>query len=117
MKTQLIKAQNQARGAFDFGRIKENKPIGFPYEVGGLQSISNLFYWAHAWSDEGGLIEEHPHQGFEIMSYFIRGEQTHYDNKNNACKSLKAGGAQLIKSGNGITHTEKFMPNTAIFQI
>jgi len=117
MKTQLVKAQNQARGAFDFGRIRENKPRGFPHEVGELRSISNLFYWAHAWSDEGGLIEEHPHQGFEIMSYVIRGELSHYDNKNKAWKSLKAGGAQLIKAGNGITHAEKFMPNTAIFQI
>lgn len=117
MKTQLIKEQDQARGAFDFGRIKENKPIGFPHERGGLQSFSNLFYWAHAWSDEGGLIAEHPHQGFEIMSYVIRGELSHYDNKNDEWISLKSGSAQLIKAGNGITHAEKFMPNTAIFQI
>ena len=117
MKYKIIKEENQARGAFDFGRIKENKPVGFPHESGQLNSISNLFYWAHAWSDEGGLIAEHPHQGFEIMSYVIRGELSHYDNKNNEWRSLKAGGAQLIKAGNGITHSEKFMPNTAIFQI
>lgn len=117
MKIQIVKAQDQARGAFDFGRIKENKPIGFPHEGGITKPVSNLFYWAHAWSDEGGLIDEHPHQGFEIMSYVIRGELSHYDNKHDEWKSLKAGDAQLIKAGNGITHAEKFLPGADIFQI
>jgi len=117
MSVQIIKKQDQAKGAFDFGRILENKPLGFPHEGGATKPLSNLFYWAHAWSDTGGLIGEHPHQGFEIMSYVIDGVISHYDNKMAAWKNLTKGDAQLIKSGNGITHAEKILPGAHIFQI
>ena len=117
MKVQLIKKSDQARGAFDFGRILENKPLGFPHEAGVTKPFSNLFYWAHAWSDTGGSIGEHPHQGFEIMSYVLDGTISHYDNKMDAWKNLSKGDAQVIKSGNGITHAEKLLPGAHIFQI
>ena len=117
MSVQIVKKQDQAKGAFDLGRILENKPLGFPHEGGLTKPLSNLFYWAHAWSDTGGLIGEHPHQGFEIMSYVIDGAISHYDNKMASWKNLSKGDAQLIKSGNGITHAEKIMPGAHIFQI
>ncbi|MEQ9287154.1 MAG: pirin family protein [Cyclobacteriaceae bacterium] len=117
MSVQIIKKQEQATGAFDFGRILENKPLGFPHEGGLTKPFSNLFYWAHAWSDTGGLIGEHPHQGFEIMSYVIDGTISHYDNKMATWKNLSKGDAQLIKAGNGITHAEKLLPGAHIFQI
>ena len=117
MSVKIIKKREQAAGAFDHGRIRENKPVGFPNEGGITKPISNLFYWAHAWSDTGGLIDKHPHQGFEIMSYVIDGTISHYDNQMNACKNLSKGDAQLIKSGNGITHAEKLLPGAHIFQI
>lgn len=117
MSVQIIKKREQATGAFDFGRIRENKPVGFPHEGGATKPISNLFYWAHAWSDTGGLIDKHPHQGFEIMSYVIDGTISHYDNKMDAWKNLSKGDTQLIKSGNGITHAEKLLPGAHIFQI
>ncbi|MFY0654192.1 MAG: pirin family protein [Cyclobacteriaceae bacterium] len=117
MSVQVIRKRDQATGAFDFGRILENKPLGFPHEGGLTKPVSNLFYWAHAWSDHGGLIDKHPHQGFEIMSYVIDGTISHYDNKMDAWKNLSKGDAQLIKSGNGITHAEKLLPGAHIFQI
>ena len=117
MAIDIIKKHEQAVGAFDFGRIKENKPLGFPQEGGLTRPISNLFYWAHAWSDTGGLIDEHPHQGFEIMSYVLDGTISHYDNKLADWKNLSKGDAQLIKAGNGITHAEKLLPGAHIFQI
>lgn len=95
----------------------ENKPIGFPQEGGLLKPYSNLFYWAHAWSDHGGLIDVHPHQGFEIMSFVLKGTIEHYDNKYDRWKQLHEGDAQIIRSGKGITHAEKFLPGTHIFQI
>ena len=117
MSIQIIKKYQQAKGAFDFGNIQENKPVGFPHEKGGVQSFSNLFYWAHAWSDNGGLIDTHPHQGFEIMSYVIDGEISHFDTHNDKWFSLYGGDAQLIQAGNGISHAERLLPNTKIFQI
>lgn len=117
MNYQIFRKRDQANGAFDGGKILENKPIGFPHEGGLLKPYSNLFYWAHAWSDVGGLIDVHPHQGFEIMSFVLKGTIEHYDNQLNGWKQLHAGDAQIIRSGNGITHAEKFLPGSHIFQI
>ncbi len=117
MNYQIFRKRDQANGAFDGGKIMENKPIGFPHEGGLLKPYSNLFYWAHAWSDHGGLIDVHPHQGFEIMSFVLKGTIEHYDNKYERWKQLHEGDAQIIRAGNGITHAEKFLPGTHIFQI
>ncbi|WP_420582187.1 pirin family protein [Reichenbachiella sp.] len=117
MSVEIISKHHQAQGAFDFGRIRENKPIGFPHEPGGANSMSNLFYWAHAWSETGGLIDTHPHQGFEIMSYVIDGKISHYDTKYDRWLDLDAGDAQVIRAGNGISHAEKVLPGGEFFQI
>jgi len=117
MNYEIFRKRDQAQGAFDGGKIIENKPIGFPHEGGLLKPYSNLFYWAHAWSDHGGLIDVHPHQGFEIMSFVLKGTIEHYDNQNERWLQLHEGAVQIIRSGNGITHAERFLPGSHIFQI
>ena len=117
MSIKIIRLEDQAKGAFDGMKILENKPIGFPQDGGIQQPYSNLFYWANAWSDNGGLIGEHPHKMFEIMSFVIEGEIQHYDSKFNRWLSLKKGDAQIIRAGNGITHAEKIMAGGRMFQI
>jgi len=117
MPQKILKLANQAKGAFAGGAILENKPIGFPQDGGKQKPYSNLFYWANAWSDNGGLIGEHPHKMFEIMSFVIEGEIQHYDSKFNRWLSLSKGDAQIIRSGNGITHAEKIMEGGRMFQI
>lgn len=113
----IITKEQQATGSFDNGAIIENKPIGFPQDGGEQKPFSNLFYWANAWSDKGGLIGEHPHQLFEIMSFVIDGEIQHYDNKYDRWLSLTKGDVQIIRSGNGIRHAEKIMSGGRMFQI
>ena len=117
MSFQLIKSHQQTPGAFDNNRILERKPVAFPQEGWPLKSFSTLFYWAHAWSDEGGLIAEHPHRGFEICSFIVKGTIEHYDSKQQKWIKLSAGDAQIIRSGTGITHAERLNPGGAIFQI
>ena len=117
MALQIIKQENQAKGAFAGGSILENKPIGFPQDGGKLKPYSNLFYWANAWSDKGGLIDRHPHKFFEIMSFVLEGEIEHYDNKYERWLPLKKGDAQIIRAGNGIVHAEKINENSRMFQI
>jgi len=114
---QILTKEYQAKSFFDGGAIIENKPIGFPQDKGEQKPFSNLFYWANAWSDRGGLIGEHPHQLFEIMSFVIEGEIQHYDNKYDRWLPLKKGDVQIIRSGNGIRHAEKIMPGGRMFQI
>ena len=117
MPIQLLKAQDQNTGAFDNGKIKERKPVAFPGENPVLQPFSTLFYWAYAWSNQGGLIGEHPHRGFEICTFVLDGSIEHYDSKNQQWLPLKAGDVQIIRSGSGINHAEKLNPGGRIFQI
>ena len=117
MSVKINTKENQAKGAFAGGLILENKPIGFPQDGGNQKPYSNLFYWANAWSDKGGLIGEHPHKFFEIMSFVIEGEIEHYDSKFDRWLSLEKGDAQIIRSGNGISHAEKIKENSRMFQI
>jgi len=117
MAIQITSKEKQAKGVFAGGAILENKPVGFPQDGGNQKPFSNLFYWANAWSDKGGLIDEHPHKMFEIMSFVLEGEIEHYDSKLKGWLSLKKGDAQIIRSGNGITHAERILPGGRIFQI
>jgi len=113
----IYKKKEQADGGFNGGAIKEKKPIGFPQDGGKLKPYSNLFYWAHAWSENGSTIGLHPHQAFEIMTFVIEGEIKHYDTRNNNWRPLRKGDAQIIRSGNGISHAERLESGAQIFQI
>jgi hypothetical protein len=117
MSIKIYPVKEQARGEFDGGKIRENKPIGFPQDGDGLKPYSNLFYWAHAWSDNGGVIGMHPHQVFEIMSFVLKGTIEHYDTKNRKWIPLHEGDVQIIRAGSGISHSEKINPGGEIFQI
>ena len=107
----------QHKGGFNGGEILENKPIQLTGEEGKLQPYSNIFYWAHAWSDNGSTIGLHPHKGFEIMSFVLNGSIEHYDTAGRQWLPLRAGDAQIIRSGSGIAHSERINANSDIFQI
>ena len=117
MSLTIVHVAQQVKGQFDWGNIQENKPVGFPQEQGGMNSFSTLFYWAHAWSEGGGEIGLHPHKGFEILSYVIKGEVQHYDTLLKKWIPLKEGDLQIIRSGSGISHAERIGPDSEIFQI
>jgi len=114
---QIIPVAQQGSGAFNGGEIVENKPIGFPREGSLLRPYSNLFYWAHAKAVTDSTIGLHPHQGFEITSFVLKGEIRHYDTKMKTWRPLKAGDVQIIRAGNGISHSEWMGQNSEMFQI
>ncbi|MBL0007526.1 MAG: hypothetical protein IPP25_10210 [Saprospiraceae bacterium] len=68
----IIPISQQASGAFNNGKIIENKPIGFPQD-GFVRPYSSL-YWALAEGLLDSTIGLHPHQGFEIMSFCPEGK-------------------------------------------
>lgn len=117
MQITIQRKEEQASGQFNGGEILENKPIGFPQDGGPQLPYSNLFYWAHAWTDVGSLIGKHPHQGFEIMSIVLEGDIVHYDSKNDSWFPLKKGDVQIIRSCSGISHAEQMNKDSHIFQI
>ena len=114
----IISKENQAKGNFNNGEILENKPIGFPQDGGTVKPYSNLFYWAHAWTPgKKSKIGLHPHKGFEICSFILKGNINHYDNKLDDWITLDEGDVQIIRSGSGISHAEEIDENSEIFQI
>lgn len=117
MAIQFINKESQAVGMFDNGKIRENKPIGFLHDNGKLKPYSNLFYWANAWSEEGGIISLHPHRGFEIISVVIDGTISHFDTSINKWLDLNEGEVQIIRAGSGISHAEKLAKQSRMFQI
>jgi redox-sensitive bicupin YhaK (pirin superfamily) len=107
----------QGVGEFDGGRITETKPIAFPGEGPNVPNTGPLFYWAWATAEGYGKIGLHPHQAFEIMSYALEGEIGHYDTLGNRSR-VKAGGAQVMQTGSGVSHEEETVGDrTEFFQI
>jgi len=113
----IIPKEQQGQGAFNGGEIVENKPIGFPQDRSSIRPYSNLFYWAHARAVTESTIGLHPHQGFEICSFVLKGEIRHYDTKLQEWRSLSAGDVQIIRAGNGISHSEWMGKDAEMFQI
>ena len=117
MRIQFIPEGRQAPGSFNQGEIKEFRPVFPDGKYPHLSPFSNLFYWANAWAEKDSTIGLHPHKGFEIMSFVIKGDIEHYDTKLRTWKPLKAGDVQIIRSGSGISHSEKMHKGAQIFQI
>lgn len=117
MNIRVFSVDDQAYGAFNGGEIVENKPIGFPREGGALKPYSNIFYWANAIAKVDSTIGLHPHKGFEIMSFVLEGDIKHFDTQLNSWQELTAGDVQIIRAGNGISHSEFMSEGSRMFQI
>jgi len=116
-KINIYSPEQQGSGAFDGGKITEIKPIDFPGGTSQAKRIGPLFYWAWASANGDGVIGMHPHQGFEIMSYVLRGELGHTDSMSGS-RRVGTGGVQLMQTGSGISHQEEmFGERTDFFQI
>lgn len=118
MPFRIRRAPEQDPGGFDRGRITERKPVNFPGEGTQTTRYGPLLYWAWASTPEGGLIGEHPHQGFEIVSYVLKGRMEHRDSLG-TWKSLLPGDVQVMQTNSGLTHSERFAAgeHTEMFQI
>lgn len=111
----LKKEQQQLMPLFD-GAFIENKPIPFPDKTG-TKAYSNLFYWAHLVAYETAEFPLHPHEGFEIMTFVIKGSVEHYDTATKVYTPLNMGDMQVIQSGVGVKHAERIIKETELFQI
>ncbi|MBC8123512.1 MAG: pirin family protein [Gemmatimonadaceae bacterium] len=56
-------------------------------------------------SDYMAGFPDHPHRGFETVTYMLAGRMRHTDNKGHS-GALEAGGVQWMTAGRGIVHSE-----------
>ncbi|WP_168120179.1 pirin family protein [Paenibacillus sp. HB172176] len=106
----------QGEGAFDGGKLVEQKPIGFPGEGSVVKRVGPLFYWAWGTASEEARIGLHPHKGFEIMTYVVDGTAFHGDTLGTN-STIGAGGVQFMQTGSGVSHQERLSADAEMFQI
>lgn len=116
MEIHVYTQAEQAKGYFGGGEIVESKPIGFPQEDSVVSRVGPLFYWAWAKSLKTYEIPFHPHSGFEILSYVLKGTVGHKDTLGNWQK-VNTGGVQIMQTGSGAQHAEELGRHTEMFQI
>lgn len=117
MKNFILKTKEQQQIHSIFGgKFIENKPIPFP-EYYKKNAYSNIFYWAHLEALETAAFPLHPHEGFEIMTFALKGSFEHYDSAIKTWKTIEEGGFQVIQAGSGVTHSEKIFKGSELFQI
>lgn len=72
--------------------------------VAELRNFDPFVLWDH-FDISGGGFPDHPHRGFEAITYLFDGGMNHADNLGNV-GTIFAGGAQRFTAGSGIVHSE-----------
>ncbi|WP_240633418.1 pirin family protein [Paenibacillus montanisoli] len=116
MNIQILGPEFQGKESFDGGKINAQKPLGFSGQGAVTVRLGPLFYWAWGHAESAGGIGFHPHQGFEILSYGIRGKGLHRDTLGTE-SYLEAGDIQLMQAGSGLQHAESVEAGFESFQI
>lgn len=79
------------------------------FPVQGILQIDPFLLFDEFGSDDPdayiGGFPDHPHRGFETVTYMLAGRMRHFDNKGNS-GLLTAGGAQWMTAGRGLIHSE-----------
>jgi len=72
--------------------------------VHGMRNFDPFVLWDHFDIAAGGF-PDHPHRGFEAITYIFSGGMQHADNLGNR-GTVHGGGAQRFTAGRGIVHSE-----------
>lgn len=92
-------------------------PVRRPFPTAGQLDVDPFLLLDHLGPVEWGPGEgigapDHPHRGFETVTYLLSGEMEHKDSKGHAGK-LRPGDVQWMTAGGGVVHSElpseKFM--------
>ena len=85
--------------------VRIKRSIGTQY----LDNLDPFLLLDEIHSEEGtdyiAGFPDHPHRGFETVSYMLAGSMQHWDHKGNR-GDLRAGSAQWMTAGRGIIHSE-----------
>ncbi len=76
--------------------------------IAGFRNYDPFVFWDDFTITPGNGFPDHPHRGFEAITYLYNGSIKHTDNLGNS-STVTSGGAQRFTAGKGIVHSE--MPN------
>jgi len=76
--------------------------------IAGFRNYDPFVLWDDFTITPGNGFPDHPHRGFEAITYLYNGSIKHTDNLGNS-STVTSGGAQRFTAGRGIVHSE--MPN------
>jgi len=76
--------------------------------IAGFRNYDPFVLWDDFTIIPGNGFPDHPHRGFEAITYLYSGSIKHTDNLGNS-STVTSGGAQRFTAGKGIVHSE--MPN------
>ncbi len=93
-------------------------PVRRPFPIAGFSHFDPFLLIDHLgpvdWPPGGAIgAPDHPHRGFETVTYVLQGENEHRDSFGNA-DVLRAGDVQWMTAGGGVIHSE--MPTPAFKQ-
>lgn len=75
------------------------------FPLPGFMNFDPFVLWDHFDIGAGRGFPEHPHRGFEAITYMFKGGMNHKDNLGNA-SFVEHGGAQRFTAGSGLIHSE-----------
>jgi redox-sensitive bicupin YhaK (pirin superfamily) len=91
--------------ASDGAGVRLTRILGTP-EMQGFDPFLMLDHFDSAEaSDYIGGFPDHPHRGFETVTYMLEGKMRHGDNKGRS-GVIETGGIQWMRAGRGIVHSE-----------
>lgn len=80
------------------------------FPVHGFMNFDPFVLWDNFTISPGAGFPDHPHRGFEGVTYVMQGSVNHGDNLGND-STVQAGGLQRFTAGKGIVHSE--MPSAS----
>jgi redox-sensitive bicupin YhaK (pirin superfamily) len=95
--------------------VTVHRSIGTP----ALRNLDPFLMLDHFGSDEPGEyiagFPDHPHRGFNTFTYMLDGHMLHQDSMGNK-GDLRSGGAQWMKAGSGVIHSEMPQQNEGLMR-
>jgi redox-sensitive bicupin YhaK (pirin superfamily) len=73
--------------------------------IQGFMNFDPFALWDHFTIQPENGFPDHPHRGFEAITYVFSGSMNHTDNLGNS-STVNAGGAQRFTAGSGLIHSE-----------
>jgi redox-sensitive bicupin YhaK (pirin superfamily) len=105
LKTRAVEKITRGTPASDGAGVRLNRIIGKP----GLPDLDPFLLLDEFRSDEASDylagFPDHPHRGFETVTYMLAGRMRHGDNRGNV-GLLRPGSVQWMTAGRGIVHSE-----------